>query len=99
MTIKTNTRCVEITLLLWNGEYNQYSPDCFGDMETNFPADHQADETGAILATDAELDALIAWWTDAVAAANSGEDSDSFYGLDEDAIERGDEWALCVEVA
>ena len=67
MEIKTETRTVSIALRLWRGGWNVgYEPDCFADLENGSFAREFGkgldEETGAILATDADLDNLIDWW-------------------------------------
>lgn len=68
------------------------SPDCFDDLEPNFPIDHPDREEGsyAILAPQEAIDQLISWWNGEVDAWNHGED-DSIFGdpaevLSEDVI-------------
>ena len=102
MEIKTETRTVNITLRLWRGCFNAgYEPDCFADLENGSFAREFGkgldEETGAILATDADLDNLINWWQNECNAANSGADGEVLLALSEEERERGDEWTLSVD--
>lgn len=100
MTIKTETRTVEIMLKHWCGGQNGgYNPDCFDDLEPNFPESHpkRLDGDYTILASDEDVNELIDWWTDEVDNANHGEyDGDGLCCLTDEERERGDEWALFV---
>lgn len=94
MTIKTNTRTVNIQLCKWESG-NGYGPDCFQDLEVNFPAAHQRlDGSDEIVCTDSELDELIAWWQSECDAANSGKDGDILSPSD---LSDGDEWCLIAD--
>lgn len=100
MKIKTETRVVNISLNLWRAGWNAgYEPDCFDDMEINFPMDNPGREYGdyAILATDEAANNLIDWWESEVESANHGEDGDGLCGLSKSEIENGGEWVLTVE--
>lgn len=97
MKIRTEKKLYKIEMFVWDGE--QYGPDIFDDMETNFPRGKATNDDLQIIATDAETKALINWWEEAVEAANKGEDTDSFYGLNEYEIENGVEYVLSVEEA
>lgn len=98
MTITTNTRTAKIALHRWNGLDNQYEPDCFDDLEPNFPREHRdRDEAGEIRCTDEELDDLIEWWEHEVENANHGKyDGDGLGCLTDEEREAGYEWALFV---
>lgn len=51
-----------LTLHIW--EDGQWSPDCFGDLEPDFPSNHKHVAGGyEYLATQREVDELIDWWT------------------------------------
>lgn len=89
MTIKTETRTVEITLKQWNEENACWSCDMFDDLETSFASAHQhAAGDNAFVASDDELNDLVSWWEDEVNASNtngSGEildSTDGDYSLD-----------------
>lgn len=98
MTIKTETRTVEITLKFWDGNTNAYSPDVFGDVETGFPTSHSClDGSSVLVATDAEVEDLAGWWVGEVKDANDGSEGDVLAALDDDAIESGSEWVLFVD--
>lgn len=61
----------EITVKSWNG--SGYGPDCFYDLETNFPADHErVDGDSAYICTSEEYDDLKEWWKEEIAAMNNG---------------------------
>lgn len=61
----------EIAIRRWEG--SNYSPDCFGDLEVNFPRTHYFDESkGAYSCTSADYYKLVQWWTDEVTAWNNG---------------------------
>ena len=94
MTIKTGSRIVKITLSLWK---DGCSPDCFGDLESNFARSHACDDAGRVIATDAEVDELIGWWEEEVENANKGISGDGLEGLTEEELEAGAEWMLKVE--
>ena len=99
MTIKTESKIINISMKLYRGGWNcGYEPDCFQDLEPNFPRDHEYDaEAEAILASDAEAQSLIDWWQDECDSSNAGEDGECLQALTEDEIARGDEWALFVD--
>ena len=99
MTIKTESKIINIALRLWRGGWNAgLEPDCFQDLETNFRCDHEYDDgTDTILASDADAQNLIAWWRDECDSANSGNDGECLLALSEDEIDRGDEWQLIVD--
>ena len=99
MTIKTESKIINIALRLWRGGWNAgLEPDCFQDLETNFRCDHEYDDgTDPILASDADAQNLIAWWRDECDSANSGNDGECLLALSEDEIDRGDEWQLIVD--
>lgn len=90
MTIKTETRTVEITLKLWSEPDGAYGPDVFGELVADFSAAHGGS------ATDAEVDALIDQWLYEVREANSGSNGDILEALDDDDINSGCEWVLSV---
>jgi hypothetical protein len=99
MKIKTETKMHTIEMRLWRDGWNAgYEPDCFDDLEPNFPADHEIDEDGIILATEAEVDDLLAFWRSEIRAANIGEDGDVLNALTDDEIANGDEWILTTDV-
>lgn len=61
----------EITVESWNG--SGYGPDCFYDLEVNFPADHERVDGGdAYICTSEEYKELKKWWTEEIAAMNNG---------------------------
>lgn len=61
----------EITIRSWNG--SSYGPDCFCDLEVNFPVNHEMLEGGgAYKCTSEEYDDLKEWWKDEIFAMNSG---------------------------
>lgn len=99
MTIKTESRIINIALRLWRDGWNAgLEPDCFQDLETSFRCDHEYDDgTDTILASDADAQNLIAWWRDECDSANSGNDGECLLALSEDEIDRGDEWQLIVD--
>lgn len=101
MKIKTETRVVTISLKLWRSGWNAgFEPDCFDDMEPNFPIynpERDEDEDYVILSSDNAVNDLIDWWESEVEAANRGEDGDGLCGLSEAELENGDEWVLNVE--
>ena len=83
-----------VTLRKWTG--HEYEPDCFHDMEPNFPRDNTVDADGAIHTTQAEFDDLIDWWRTEVDNANHGETGDGLVGLTAEEIADGQEWSLIV---
>ena len=102
MTIKTESRIINIALRLWRGGWNAgFEPDCFADLENgDFSREYGKgydDDTDAILASDADAQTLIAWWRDECDSANSGNDGECLLALSEDEIDRGDEWQLIVD--
>ena len=99
MTIKTESKMINIALRLWRGGWNAgIEPDCFLDLETNFRCDHEYDDgIDATLASDADAQNLIAWWRDECDSANSGNDGECLLALSDDEIARGDEWQLIVD--
>lgn len=61
----------EITVKSWNG--SGYSPDCFGDLEVNFPAYHERVDGGdAYICTSEEYEELKDWWEEEIEAMNNG---------------------------
>lgn len=85
-----------LTLHVW--EDGQWSPDCFGDLEPNFPSDHKCVAGGyEYLATQREVDELIDWWTTEAENANKGIDGDGLSGLTEEEIESGKEYSFNAE--
>lgn len=61
----------EITLKVWNG--SGYNPDCFYDLEINFPEEHERVDGGeAYICTSEEYEGLKEWWEEEVEAMNSG---------------------------
>lgn len=102
MTIKTESKLITIALRLYRGGWDAgYEPDCFADMDSGSFAREFGkgidDETGAILASDADTKDLVSWWQDECDTANRGEDGDCLIALAEDEIDRGDEWTLFVD--
>lgn len=77
MTIITTdgyTKRFEISLRSYDKIWNTWSPDCFQDLETTFPATHDHDADGVILASEIDVEELISWWTDEVKRANDDPD-------------------------
>lgn len=103
MTIKTENSICTITLKYWHGGWDAgFDPDCFDDLECNFPMDHRGrdeEDDLIILAGEADTAALIDWWKSECGAANSGDGSDVLDPLSDEARERGDEWVLDVEAS
>ena len=100
MKIKTETRRLTLALRLWRGGWNAgYEPDCLDDLETDFPRDRPRDEeTDDLLATDQEVEGLIAWWQVECDYANAGDHyGDGLRCLSQTERENGDEWALIVD--
>lgn len=61
----------EITVKSWNG-YG-YGPDCFGDLEVNFPTDHERVDGGdAYICTSKNYEELKDWWEEEIKAMNNG---------------------------
>ena len=100
----TNGKLYSINLTYVEEHYdfrnNSVSPDCFDDLEPNFPVEYpeRDDETDAILAPQEAINNLISWWNGEIDAWNHGED-DSVFGdpaevlpedVINDAIERGE---------
>lgn len=92
MTIVTETRTVKIALRYWRGGWDAgYDPDCFSDLEVNFPLTHDMlPGSSDYTATDAEVDELITWWRQECANANAGYDHER-YSNDEDYLQYGPE--------
>ena len=62
----------EITVRPWTG--SGYGPDCFGDLETNFPQDHETVEGDtAYRCTSDEYAELVDFWTEEVRCMNDRE--------------------------
>lgn len=102
MTIKTESKIINITLKLWRGGWNAgYEPDCFGDMDNGcFARDFgrgREEGSDAILASDADTRDMIDWWQGECTAANRGEDGECLQALTEEELARGDEWTLDVD--
>ena len=102
MTIKTESKTINITLKLWRGGWNAgYEPDCFDDMENGSFAREfgKGTEEGstAILASDEDTRNLIAWWQNEVDTANRGEDGEVLVALTDEERDNGDEWDLVVD--
>lgn len=100
MTIKTEIATYSLELVRYNGGWDAgYEPDCFCDLETNFPHDYpERNEDGDIIAPDAAVQRLIRFWSAECAAANDGEDGDCLEALSEDELARGDEWQFAAVV-
>lgn len=103
MTIKTEKRLVDISLRYWRGGWNAgYEPDCFQDLEPNFPVqfpEREENEDGfpcAILCPEKELVELIDFWSEECDLANEGETGDVLEALTDAEIENGDGWNLFV---
>lgn len=60
----------EITVKSWNG--SGYGPDCFDDLEINFPEDHKKTDDGAYVCTSGEYESLKDWWSEEIEAMNNG---------------------------
>lgn len=59
----------EIVIKTWDG--TGYGPDVFGDMETNFPLDHnRLDGDDAYICTEEEYTELLSWWREYCEDAN-----------------------------
>ena len=102
MTIKTESKTINITLKLWRGGWNAgYEPDCFADMDNGSFAREfgKGTEEGstAILASDEDAKNLISWWQDEVDTANRGEDGEVLVALTDEERDNGDEWDLVVD--
>lgn len=69
-----------------------WSPDCFGDLECNFPINHPDRICGYIVATKAEVEELVDWWESEVENANWDSDYEG-EGLCADGMY----WSLDVE--
>lgn len=62
----------EITVKSWNG--SGYGPDCFYDLEINFPMDHEMVDGGeAYICASEEYEGLKEWWEEEIDAMNEGE--------------------------
>ena len=86
MTIKTETRIISITMCRFRGGWEcGYEPDCFSDMEPNFPIEHPDRLAGsnAILASDKDVDELISYWEKVVQKANRGYDHEKYESFEE----------------
>ena len=98
MTIKTETKTINITLKLWRGGWNAgYEPDCFDDLENGSFAREDFAIFAAILASDEDTRNLIAWWQNEVDTANRGEDGEVLAALTDEERDNGDEWNLTVD--
>lgn len=102
MTIKTESKMINIALRLWRGGWNAgYEPDCFSDLDNGeFVREFcngRDDGSDTILASDADTQNLISWWRDECDSANSGNGGECLVALSEDEIARGDEWQLLVD--
>lgn len=94
MTIKTETRIVDIKLRIWYDNVG-YGPDCFDSLEPNFPCEFPEradDDYNSIIATDEAVNDLIKWWQTQCDTANSGEYHEE--GLD---VLKDGEWDLTVD--
>lgn len=102
MTIKTESKMINIALRLWRGGWDAgLEPDCFADMDNGSFAREfgkgREDGSDTILASDADTQNLIAWWRSECDTANGGEDGDCLQALSSEEIARGDEWQLIVD--
>ena len=73
--LKDTQKCMSIEMKTW--EYGQWSPDCFGDLETNVPSMHQREDGGdAYLVTSAEFQQIVDWWEEECRCMRDGEMGD-----------------------
>jgi hypothetical protein len=101
MTIKTESKIINITMKLWRGGWDAgYEPDCFDDLENgNFAREFgkgTVTDGTAILASDEDAERLISWWQGEVDTANRGEDGEVLAALTDEERGNGDEWDLIV---
>lgn len=55
-----------------------YGPDCFSNLEVNFPVAHESVEDGeAYMCTSEEYEELKEWWEEQIAAMNNGTCADN----------------------
>lgn len=116
MIIQSETRIVSISLRRYcGGEHYGLGPDCFGDLETEFPLAHPDRMAGSniICADDKDIDELLNYWSNAVQTANRGwdrikyesfeeyrrETDNPLFALDDGELHRGDEWQLEVQIS
>lgn len=60
-----------IAVKRWDG--SGYDPDFFGDLEINFPVDHERVDGGdAYICTSEEYEDLKDWWEEEIEAMNNG---------------------------
>lgn len=61
----------EIKVKRWNG--SGYGEDFFGEMEVNFPTEHErVDGDSAYICTSEEYEELKEWWEEEIEAMNKG---------------------------
>lgn len=89
MIIKTESNCYDIMLNLFHGYWDgRLDPDCFDDLERDFPNTHPCGElrskslplpgfpahTYCVFATEAEYNDLVDYWWRECDSANAGKD-------------------------
>lgn len=103
MTIKTESGIYTIELRYWEGGWNAgFTPDCFDDLEVNFPMEHPHEydddyRGNVIVTTDADLKGLVDWWENECASANEGEGGDCLGVLTAEERDRDEGWVLEVK--
>lgn len=97
MTIYTESNIYDITLKYFRGGWDaNLGPDCFDDLECNFPIDHpeRVEDGAAIRASEQDAKELIAFWQGEADSANCGADGDVLDALTEEQRARGDGWVF-----
>lgn len=96
MTIKTETKTITISLRRYAGNHNpNLEPDVFDALETDFATGRaRADGDLAIMATDTEVNDLLAWWEAEVDKINNGIDGDALNGISDEDRADGAKWVL-----
>lgn len=97
MTIYTESNIYDITLKYFRGGWDaNLDPDCFDDLECNFPIDHPERVEGgaAIRASEQDVGVLITFWWEQTTLACLGVDTDVLDGLTREQIDRGDDWVF-----
>lgn len=85
----------EATLRRWTPD--GWEPDCFGDMEPNFPHENCIDEHGYVVTIEKAFNDLVEFWTNETANANEGIDGDGLLGLTQEERDFGVEWFFDVQ--
>lgn len=69
--LKDTNECKKVEIRRWSD--CGYEPDCFGDLEVNFPRSHKFDQDkDAYVCSSTDYHKLVNWWEKEIAAWNNG---------------------------